>query len=101
MIAFTVGKSYESGNGVAMVAGHVDALTAKLKPVSTKKTTAGYVQLGVAPYAGSLNTTWWDRDLGIGGRVLVKDAKTGKISTQLVKLDWPSMSISLFTSYLC
>jgi aminopeptidase I len=75
-----------------MVAGHVDALTARLKPVSTKKTSAGYVQLGVAPYAGALNSTWWDRDLGIGGRVLVKDPKTGKIVTKLVKLGWPSTS---------
>jgi aminopeptidase I len=90
LIAFTVGSEYKSGNGVAMVAGHVDALTARLKPVSTKRTTAGYVQLGVAPYAGALNSTWWDRDLSIGGRVLVKDSKTGKITTKLVKLGWPS-----------
>lgn len=89
LIAFVVGSDYESGNGVAMVAGHVDALTARLKPVSTKKTTAGYLQLGVAPYAGALNSTWWDRDLGIGGRVLVKDSKTGKIESKLVKLDYP------------
>ena len=72
-----------------MVAGHIDALTARLKPVSNKKTAAGYLQLGVAPYAGGLNTTWWDRDLSVGGRVLVKDA-SGKISTTLVKLGWPS-----------
>lgn len=72
-----------------MVAGHIDALTARLKPVSAKKTTAGYIQLGVAPYAGALNTTWWDRDLGIAGRVLVRDSSTGKINTKLVKLGWP------------
>lgn len=47
------------------------------------------MQLGVAPYAGGLGDTWWDRDLGIGGRVLVKDGKTGKIETKLVKLGWP------------
>ena len=73
-----------------MVGGHVDALTARLKPVSNKPTAAGYFQLGVAPYAGGLNATWWDRDLGIGGRVVVKDSKTGKITTKLVKLGWPS-----------
>jgi len=93
LIAFTVGSAYKSGNGVAMVGGHIDALTAKLKPISNKKTSAGYTQLGVAPYAGALNSTWWDRDLGIGGRVLVKDSK-GKITTKLVKLGWPSMSSS-------
>src|SRR6187402_2178524 len=73
LIAFSIGGGYTSGNGVAIVAGHVDALTARLKPVSNKKTSNGYIQLGIAPYAGGLNTTWWDRDLGIGGRVLVKD----------------------------
>lgn len=89
MIAFTIGKAYESGNGAAIIGGHIDALTAKLKPVSNKKTAAGYIQLGVSPYAGALNQTWWDRDLGIGGRVLVKES-SGKITTKLVKLGWPS-----------
>ncbi|KAL3422893.1 aminopeptidase I zinc metalloprotease [Phlyctema vagabunda] len=93
LIAFEVGSEYKSGNGVAMIAGHVDALTARLKPVSTKPNKAGYLQLGVAPYAGGLNTTWWDRDLGIGGRVLVKDPETGKINTRLVKLGHPIAKI--------
>ncbi|CAI7627040.1 unnamed protein product [Penicillium glandicola] len=89
LIAFNIGSKYESGNGVAIVAGHVDALTAKLKPVSKLPTKAGFQQLGVAPYAGGLGATWWDRDLGIGGRVLVRDPETGKVETKLVKLDWP------------
>lgn len=89
LIAFTVGKAYKPGNGVAMIGGHIDALTAKLKPVSTKPNRAGYVELGVAPYAGALNQTWWDRDLSIGGRVVVRDEETGKTATRLVKLDWP------------
>ncbi|GAP83953.1 putative vacuolar aminopeptidase 1 [Rosellinia necatrix] len=88
VIAFAVGKAYNSGNGVAIIAGHIDALTAKVKPVSKKPTTAGYVQLGVAQYAGALNETWWDRDLSIGGRVVVRD-ESGKTTTKLVKLDWP------------
>jgi aminopeptidase I len=90
IIAFAVGEDYKPGNGIGIVAGHIDALTAKLKPIPTLQNKAGYVQLGVAPYAGGgVSSTWWDRDLGIGGRVLVKDLKTGKIETQLVKLDWP------------
>ena len=87
LIAFAVGKDYKPGNGVGMIAGHVDALTIKLKPISKLPDKAGYVQLGVAPYAGGLNSTWWDRDLGIGGRVLVKDHSTGKIKTELLKID--------------
>jgi aminopeptidase I len=94
LIAFSVGDDYEVGNGAAMVAGHIDALTAKLKPIPKLRTKAGYVQLGVAPYAGALNSTWWDRDLAIGGRVLVKES-SGKIVTKLVKLNWPSKLFAL------
>lgn len=94
LIAFTVGGAYVPGNGVAIVAGHIDALTAKLKPVSSKPTKAGYEQLGVAPYAGALNETWWDRDLAIGGRVVVQDPKTKKTQTKLVKLGWPIAKVA-------
>ncbi|KAL8648969.1 MAG: hypothetical protein Q9226_005773 [Calogaya cf. arnoldii] len=89
LIAFVVGNNYKPGNGAAVIAAHIDALTTKVKPIPTKPTKAGYVQLGIAPYAGALNKTWWDRDLGIGGKVLVKDKSTGKIQTKLVKLDHP------------
>ena len=89
VVAFVVGKSFESGNGASIIASHIDALTTRLKPIPTLSNKAGYVQLGVAPYAGALNNTWWDRDLGIGGRVLVRDGKTGKIRKRLVKLGWP------------
>lgn len=89
LIAFVVGKNYRPGNGASMIACHADVLTTRLKPVSALPNKAGYLQLGVAPYAGALNSTWWDRDLGIGGRVLIKDKSTGKIETKLVKLGWP------------
>ena len=54
-----------------------------MKPNSTKAKVDGYELLGVAPYAGTLGSVWWDRDLGIGGRLLVKDGK-GKVSQHLV-----------------
>ena len=82
IIAFKVGKSYKPGNGMAIVAGHVDALTIKLKPIPKPSNSAGYLQLAVSPYAGGLNPTWWDRDLSLGGKVLIKDSKTGKIETR-------------------
>lgn len=90
IIAFSVGKAYKPGNGFAMIAGHIDALTARLRPVSAKPGNDGYIKLGVAPYAGALNETWWDRDLGIGGKVIVRDEETGKTTVKLVKLGWPS-----------
>ena len=89
IIAFVVGEQYQPGNGASVIAAHIDALATRLKPIPKLSSKAGYVQLGVAPYAGALNNTWWDRDLGIGGRVLVRNSKTRKIENRLVKLGWP------------
>ena len=61
--------------------------------MSKKASVEGYTMLGVAPYAGALNDTWFDRDLGIGGKVIVKQSD-GKIASRLVKLGWPSKYLS-------
>jgi len=87
LIAFKIGKDYRAGNGAAIIAAHVDALTAKVKPISSKPTKQGYLQLGIANYGGALNQTWFDRDLGVGGRVFVKDSD-GKIHERLVLIPW-------------
>jgi len=79
----------------AMIAGHIDALTARLKPIPTKTNSQGFVQLGVAAYSGGMNNTWWDRDLAVAGRVMVK-GEDGKIVQRLVNLAEPSMWTATF-----
>ncbi|ODV88471.1 hypothetical protein CANCADRAFT_29549 [Tortispora caseinolytica NRRL Y-17796] len=89
LIAFVVGGDIkEKDPGFGMVGCHVDAITVRLKPLSKKNSDGGYTMLAVAPYAGGLNPTWWDRDLGLGGRVLVKSAD-GSIATKLIHFDHP------------
>ncbi|KAK9453624.1 peptidase M18 [Dipodascopsis uninucleata] len=89
LIAFIVGGEYIGGEGGAgMIAAHIDALTAKLKPFSKKEPVEGYTQLGVAPYGGSMSSVWWDRDLGLAGRVVVK-TDNDTIQTKLVHIPYP------------
>lgn len=83
LAAFVVGADWTPERGVGVIGSHIDSLTVALKPNSTKNTVEGYDLLGVAPYAGTLNDVWWDRDLGVGGRLLVRDSK-GKVSQKLV-----------------
>ncbi|SCU89774.1 LANO_0D06348g1_1 [Lachancea nothofagi CBS 11611] len=82
--AFILGKEWKYESGVGAIGSHIDALCVKLKPVSQKDDVEGWQLLGVAPYGGTLNTYWFDRDLGVGGRVLVKDESTGKIESRLI-----------------
>jgi len=95
IIAFAIGEQYSPGNGFAMIATHIDSLCMKVKPVS-RADKAGFDRVAVAPYAGGgasqsfdgSFSTWWDRDLGLGGRVLIKGSE-GKVTQKLVCLPKP------------
>lgn len=96
LVAATLGPMWTPARGVGIAGCHIDALTVKLKPVSlveTSKENGGFLRLGVAPYSGGLSSVWWDRDLGLAGRLIVKDSdgKGGKavVRQVLVKLDHP------------
>lgn len=93
LCAFAIGKNWKPSQGAGIIGAHIDALCTKLKPISKKAPVEGYEQLGVAPYASSFSgPTWWDRDLGLGGKVIVKQtSKDGKteITSKLVNLGYP------------
>jgi aminopeptidase I len=88
LLAFVIGSQWKPGNGAAIIGSHIDALAGKVKPISNKTSVDGYEQIGIAPYAGAFNNTWWDRDLGIGGRLIVRDGDN-KIVSKLVRIPYP------------
>lgn len=82
LVAFVIGPDWVPEKGVGAVGSHIDALATSVKPNSVKNKVDGYELLGVAPYAGALSSVWWDRDLGVGGRVLVREK--GRVKPILV-----------------
>lgn len=69
-----------------------------MKPVS-KKQDVGFLQIGVELYGGGLWHTWFDRDLGLAGRVMVR-GKDGAIRSTLVKIDKPVCRIPTLAIHL-
>ena len=99
LVAFTVGNKYVSGNGFCIIGGHTDSPNLRVKPRS-KRTASGCLQIGVECYGGGLWHTWFDRDLGISGRVLVRNSDTDKIEQNLVKIDRALLRISNLAIHL-
>jgi aspartyl aminopeptidase len=66
-----------------IVGAHTDSPTFQVKP-RPDVVKAGWQMLGVEPYGPPIYTSWLDRDLGLAGRVLVRDpAGRGGVRAEL------------------
>lgn len=91
IVAFAVGKAYDPvANGFNITAAHTDSPCLKVKPVS-KISAANFLQVGVECYGGGLWHTWFDRDLGLSGRVLVKEGD--KVVSKIIEINKPVLRI--------
>ena len=86
VIAFTVGGAYIPGNGFTILGAHSDSPCLKIKPVTCHKK-GDALMLNTQPYGGGLWHTWFDRDLGLAGRIITEE--NGEMRTKLVRIDRP------------
>ena len=96
IVAFTVGGHYSPGNRFKIVGAHTDSPNLRIKPNSKKAASHGLSQLSVETYGGGLWHTWFDRDLSVAGRVLIRQNTTqgnSRFVHQLVHIDRPMLHI--------
>lgn len=71
LVAFAIGEKITDGR-MHLACAHTDSPCFRLKPNPELPVQSGYVQVNVEPYGGMLKRSWFDRPLGVAGRVLVK-----------------------------
>ncbi|XP_047256805.1 probable aspartyl aminopeptidase isoform X1 [Capsicum annuum] len=98
LVAFAIGKKYSIGNGFHVIAAHTDSPCLKLKPKSAS-TKSGYLMVNVQTYGGGLWHTWFDRDLSVAGRVILR-ADDGSFLHRLVKITRPLLRVPTLAIHL-
>lgn len=100
LVAFKVGKNFK--NIFTIAGAHTDSPCLRVKPVAciTKSNT---LMFNTQPYGGGLWHTWFDRDLGIAGRVVLRassdDLSVG-IETKLFHINRPIARIPTLAIHL-
>ncbi|KAJ1287248.1 hypothetical protein BS78_03G416300 [Paspalum vaginatum] len=98
LVAFAIGEKYRLGNGFNIIAAHTDSPCLKLKPRSAAFK-SGHQMVNVQTYGSGLWHTWFDRDLTLAGRVILK-AADGSFKHKLVKLTRPLMRVPTLAIHL-
>lgn len=84
--------------GFRVVGAHTDSPNLRIKPRPDHER-AEWQMLGVEPYGGLLLNSWLDRDLGLSGRVSVREAD-GSVGTRLFAVDEPILRVSQLAIHL-
>lgn len=103
-VAFAVGSKIvpsTSSFGFHIIGGHTDSPNIRIKPKSQKvPKKANTTQLSVECYGGGLWHTWFDRDLSISGKVLIRSSTDTTISQRLVQFKEPIARVSTLCIHL-
>ncbi|MGH3499960.1 MAG: M18 family aminopeptidase [Nocardioidaceae bacterium] len=80
-----------------VVGAHTDSPNLRIKP-QPDVARAGWQLLGVEVYGGPLVNSWLDRDLGLSGRVAVRDS--AGVSERLMRVDDPILRVAQLAVHL-
>lgn len=94
LIAVVEPAGARPADGFRIVAAHTDSPTLRVKPQADVGR-AGWQQVGVEVYGGALLNSWLDRDLGVAGRLALRDG-----SVRPVRVDTPLLRVAQLAIHL-
>ena len=93
LIAFTIGNGDIEEDGFKLIGAHTDSPGFRIKPNPQMISEGKYVKLNTEVYGGPILYTWFDRPLGIAGKVTLKGSSPLKPEVKLVNINKPLLII--------
>ncbi|TGY42273.1 M18 family aminopeptidase [Clostridium sartagoforme] len=93
LIAFTVGNGELEEDGFKLIGAHTDSPGFRIKANPEMVAEGKYLKLNTEVYGGPLLYTWFDRPLGIAGKVSLKGKSPLKPEVKLVNINKPLLII--------
>ncbi|MBQ0864492.1 MULTISPECIES: M18 family aminopeptidase [unclassified Streptomyces] len=94
LIAWYVPENATPGTPFRIIGAHTDSPNLRVKPVPDTGA-HGWRQVAVEIYGGALLNTWLDRDLGLSGRLTLRDRSTHLVNVDRAVLRVPQLAIHL------
>jgi aspartyl aminopeptidase len=94
LVAWSTGDHHGPAIGFRIIGAHTDSPNLRVKP-HPDAGRVGYRQLAVEVYGGALLNTWLDRDLGIAGRLALRDGTTRLVAVNRPLLRVPQLAVHL------
>ncbi len=94
LIAFVLGQQPLAESGLRMIGAHTDSPGLRVKP-KAPHTCDGVMRLGVEVYGGPILATFADRDLGLAGRVHLRDGTVRLLHIDKPLLRLPNLAIHM------
>ena len=97
LVAWALAEHHSAVSGMRVIAAHTDSPNLRIKP--RPDTSSGpWHQLGIEIYGGALLNSWLDRDLGLAGRVVVREGDA--TATRLLRDDRPLLRVPQLAIHL-
>ncbi len=93
LIAFTIGNGDVEEDGFKLIGAHTDSPGFRIKANPEMVSEGTYLKLNTEVYGGPILYTWFDRPLGIAGKVTLKGSSPLKPEVKLVNINKPLLII--------